>query len=143
MLIDGTAVSGIELTRTPAATSVTIGLRAAVSSAAFVGWSTDRTIASADFTTAGSNFDAAIEGMVGSGAAIPDVDGGFVAGYVFFALPTTSGYPAHVITQGFRQPDAAFTNEGTVVHDSTSFVVGVSANPLGAVFAGRLMEWEF
>ena len=90
VLVDGAAASGIELTRTATATTVTIGLQAVVSDAAFVGWSMDRTITDTDFTTAGSNFDAATEGTVAGGASVPGVDtgAGFVAGYLYFALPT-------------------------------------------------------
>ena len=141
--VNAAAADGLELTRTEGPAAVTIGLAHVTTDAAFAGWSPDRAITTNDFTTAGSNFDVAIEGTVGAGAAIPGVDAGFVAGYVWFALPQASGYPAHVVTQGFRQPDAAFTDEGMVTHDQQSFVIGVSANPLGAVFAGRLMEWEF
>ena len=92
VLVDGAAASGIELTRTATATTVTIGLQAVVSDAAFVGWSMDRTITDTDFTTAGANFDAATEGTVAGGASVPGVDtgAGFIAGYLWFALPTLS-----------------------------------------------------
>ena len=80
-----------------------------------------------------------------TGVAVPDVDtaSGFVAGYVVFAVPDSGGFPSHVLTQGFRQPDGTFTNEGSVSHNGTDFVIGVSANPLAPAFAGRTMEWEF
>ena len=146
VLIDGTAVNGIELTRDDSSrTSVTIGLRRIVSTAAFVGWHTTRAPTASWFTSSGTNYDAPIEGTVDHGVVVPDVDtgGGFVAGYLVFAVPTTSGYPSNVYTNGFRQAGAAFTDEGTLIHNGTNFTIGVSANPLAPAFAGQTVTWDF
>ena len=140
--IDETAAEGLKLTVSRAGGRLRIGLaRAAASHAAFVGWSMDRIIAAADFAQAGAHFAVANEGEDGAGVVVPATTPGFVAAYLWFGL--ARAYPSHVSTDGFRQPAAAFTDEGTLEYNGVEFHIGVSANPLAPRFAGQLVTWGF
>lgn len=118
----------------------------AVSHAALVGWLTgaNRDIAVADLMAAG-----VATGTVDHGVDIPALPQGAIAARLWFAVPLTGyGYPDHVSTEGFRQPDGAFSEQADrVTHDvgdgPVEFVIGKSTNFLGSAFVGQTMTWTF
>ena len=141
VLIDNTAVDGIRLKRMVTAGVVTIGLESTLSHVAFVGWIPipPREVVLADF-------DAATRGNVDDGTVIPALPSGQSAAWLWFAVPIDDpyGYPLHIATGGFRQPDNAFASQGNaLMYDGVNFAIGQSVNPLNISSVGQTLSWEF
>ena len=141
VLIDNTEVDGIRLKRTVTAGVITIGLESALSHVAFVGWIPipPRDVVVADFADA-------IEGTVDIGAVIPAFPSGQSTGWLWFAVPIADpyGYPLHVASGGFRQPDNAFAEQASgLAYNGVNFAIGQSVNPLNVSAVGQTLTWEF
>ena len=116
-------------------------VEAPVSHVAFAGW-----VAAPPRDVVVADFDTATEGSVDNGVVIPALPLGQAGAWLWFAVPLADpyGYPLHTATGGFRQPDGAFVSMGNaLVHDSVTFAIGQSANPLIAASVGLTISWEF
>ena len=95
------------------------------STTSYLGWSVDRAITAADFPAAVDSHD--------DSWLVPN--GG--PGYLWYAVELTRGFPDYETVAGFRQPDNAFTAEGQVIYQGTTFLIGVTPQQLGESAEGR------